>query len=204
MAKHPFDVENQKLNLNSRIVVGFERMAEVFRVMLWNHARETGLSPIQIQLLIFLDSHEESLRTVTHLAKEFNMTKPTISDAIKTLSHKELISKTPGAEDARSYSVGLTNKGRAIVTEVEGLTLPLERAVDQFSETERKHLYKLLTKLVFQLHQSEVIAVQRTCFACKFHEEKSGGHYCHFINRDLKDHDIRLDCEDFISAELNE
>ncbi|MEP1094568.1 MAG: MarR family transcriptional regulator [Cyclobacteriaceae bacterium] len=201
MAKNHFDIEQQKVDLNSRLVVGFERIAEVFRVLLWNHAKELGLSPIQIQLLIFLESHAIELCTVSHLAREFNMTKPTISDAVKVLVHKELITKIVGSGDARSYSISLSREGRKILKQVKGFTSPLEKSVDHFDTTEKKALYQSMTKLIFQLHKDEIISVQRTCFACKFHEKRDAGHYCHFIREDLKDHEIRLDCSDFVLAD---
>lgn len=201
MAKNHFNIEEQKVDLNSRLVVGFERIAEVFRVLLWNHAKELGLSPIQIQLLIFLDSHAVELCTVSHLAREFNMTKPTISDAVKALAQKELIQKIPGSGDARSYAISLSKKGIDVLKQVKGFTSPLEKSVNEFSTSEKEVLYQSMTKLIFQLHKDEIISVQRTCFACKFHERKEKGHYCHFIREDLKDHEIRLDCGDFVLAD---
>ncbi len=197
MTENPFNTEAQKIDLNSRLIVGFERIAEVFRVLLWDHAKELGLSPIQIQLLIFLDSHAIELCTVSHLAKEFNMTKPTISDAVKVLSQKELVTKVAGTDDARSYALILSNRGRNVIKQVEGFTEPLYRSVKGFSSEEKETLYRLLTKMIFQLNKDEIISVQRTCFGCKFYEKKEQGHYCHFIHEDLKDHEIRLDCNDF-------
>ncbi len=197
MTKNPFDPDIQRKDLSSRLVVGFERIAEVFRVLLWDHAKELGLSPIQIQLLIFIDVHPTELCTVSHLAKEFNMTKPTVSDAVKVLVQKELVKKVTGTGDARSYSLALSKKGKDVINQVGGFTQPLYRSVDAFSIEEKKYLYHLLTKLIFQLNKDEIISVQRTCFGCRFHEEKKAGHYCHFIKEDLKDHEIRLDCNDF-------
>jgi len=201
MGENHFDIEQQKVDLNSRLIVGFERIAEVFRVLLWNHAKELGLSPIQIQLLIFLESHHIELCTVSHLAKEFNMTKPTISDAVKVLAQKDLITKVPGQGDARSYAMTLSMEGTKVIKQVKGFTAPLEKSVNELETGEKEALYHSMTKLIFQLHKDEIISVQRTCFACKFHEKSEAGHHCHFIGEDLKDHEIRLDCGDFVLAD---
>ncbi|MEP5613241.1 MAG: MarR family transcriptional regulator [Cyclobacteriaceae bacterium] len=201
MAENHFDVERQKVDLNSRLIVGFERIAEVFRVLLWNHAKELGLSPIQIQLLIFLESHAIELCTVSHLAKEFNMTKPTISDAVKVLVQKDLITKVAGDGDARSYAMTLSKQGDQVIKQVKGFTTPLEKSVNELGKSEKEALYQSITKLIFQLNKDEIISVQRTCFACRFHEKKKEGHYCHFIKEDLRDHEIRLDCGDFVLAD---
>lgn len=199
MAKTPFDLEHQKVNLDSRLIVGFERISEVFRVLLWNHAKELGLSPIQIQLMIFLRSHTRELCTVSHLAREFNMTKPTISDAVKVLEKKELITKEVGPGDARSYSIALSKKGISIAKQVSNFTDPLEKSIKTISQKEKSLLYNSLTKLIYHLHKDGIIEIQRTCFGCRFYEKKKTTHYCHFIKEHLKDEEIRLDCDDFIT-----
>ena len=45
------------------------------------------------------------------------MAKPTISDAIKTLERKQLISKHYSELDKRKYSIALTKKGEAMASD---------------------------------------------------------------------------------------
>ena len=84
-----FNLDNQNAGLNSKIVAGLERLSQAFRTLLWEKAKEFGLSPIQIQVLIFIHYHSKEKSTVSYLAQEFNLTKPTISDAIKALEQKK-------------------------------------------------------------------------------------------------------------------
>ena len=88
-----FNLENQNANLDNKIVAGLERLSQVFRILLWEKAKEHSLSPIQIQLLIFIRHHSADKTTISYLAQEFNFTKPTISDAIKILEQKKLVSQ---------------------------------------------------------------------------------------------------------------
>ena len=88
-----FNLQDQNSDLNSKIVAGLERLSQVFRILLWEKAKEQGLSPIQIQLLIFIQHHSADKATISYLAQEFNFTKPTISDAIKVLEEKNLLKK---------------------------------------------------------------------------------------------------------------
>ncbi len=85
----PFNRKSQQEDVTSKIVVGLEKISEAFRSMIWEYAKMKNLSPIQIQILIFLKNHEAALCNVSHLAKEFNLTKPTISDAIKVFTEKK-------------------------------------------------------------------------------------------------------------------
>ncbi|WP_234859068.1 MarR family transcriptional regulator [Aquimarina aquimarini] len=57
--------------------------------------------------MIFCAYHKENLCTVSYLAKEFNITKPTISDAVKVLEKKEMIFKNNTSSDHRSYYISL-------------------------------------------------------------------------------------------------
>ncbi len=197
MANSVFNTSLQQTDTVSKIVVGLERISEAIRVLLWEHAKHHGLSPIQIQLLIFIRYHSEALCNVSHLAREFNMTKPTVSDAIKALEKKELITKKPGLSDARSYSIALSESGRRLVQSLEGFTAPLEKALLDFKSDEQNDLLKSITKLIYKLHKSGIISVQRTCYGCRFYEKKGRDHYCHLLKKDLTDGEIRLDCPEY-------
>ena len=78
-----FNLNEQNQKIESRIVVALERISEAFRVLLWNESKENSLSPIQIQILIFIYFHSLAKCKVGYLADEFNMTKATISDSVK-------------------------------------------------------------------------------------------------------------------------
>ena len=114
MKKSVFDLAHQNSSLESKIVASLERVSQAFRVLLWNESKEHSLSPIQVQLLIFLLHHSDQKRKVSYLAEEFNMTKATISDTVKTLEQKLFIKKEFEAHDARSYIIHLTEKGKEL------------------------------------------------------------------------------------------
>lgn len=191
-----FDPQAQKVDLESKLVLGLERLSEVFRVLLWEKAKETGLSPIQIQFLLFIQTHDASLSSVSNLSKEFHLKKPTVSDAIKSLFAKGLVDKVPGT-DARAYTLRLTKQGRAMVKQLEGFETPLKKGIRTLAGAQRMSLYESLNQLIFGLHQSGVIEVQRMCLGCRFHEEHAEGHYCQFIKRPLRKDQLRLDCTDY-------
>ena len=102
--KSSFDLNRQNKNTESKIVVALERISEAFRVLLWNESKENSLSPIQIQILIFIHFHTSEKCKVGYLADEFNMTKATISDSVRVLLAKELVIKETDPIDTRSLS----------------------------------------------------------------------------------------------------
>src|SRR3546814_20253589 len=105
-----FDLNEQNSNLDSRIIAGLERLSHVFRTLLWQKAGEERLSPIQLRLLVFIRYHAPDMNNVSYLAREFNVTKPTISDAIKVLGIKGLDRKS--FVEGKSVSVWVDLVGR--------------------------------------------------------------------------------------------
>ena len=71
-----------------------------------------GLSPLQVQLLIFLLYHPDRRKCkVGHLAAEFKMARATVSDAVKALLTKGLVEAEPDLADQRSFSSASLQKG---------------------------------------------------------------------------------------------
>lgn len=196
-SKSTFDPAQQQDDLSSKIVIGLERISQAFKVLLWNKAKEFGLSPIQIQILIFVAHHNSEHNNVSALAQEFNVTKPTISDAIRVLDKKSLIIKDHSSEDNRSYTILLSSLGNEVVKGTEHFAGNLTDFFDDVKPSEKEDFFKVLTKLVSRLNREGILTVQRTCFACKFYEKTGAHHFCHLLEKQLKHEDIRLDCVEF-------
>ena len=192
-----FNLEEQNKNLDSKIVAGLERLSQVFRILLWEKAKEHSLSPIQIQLMIFIQHHSQDKSTISYLAQEFNFTKPTISDAIKVLEQKKLIKKHTDSIDTRSYTIQLTAQGKKIVAETEIFANPLTEIISKSTKADKLVLWDNITNLITQLNQLEVISVQRTCFNCKHYSNIGKTHFCQLLNQKLQTQDIRIDCSEF-------
>jgi DNA-binding MarR family transcriptional regulator len=192
-----FNLTEQNLNLNGKIVAGLERLSQVFRILLWEKAKEHSLSPIQIQLLIFIQHHSAEKTTVSYLAQEFNFTKPTISDAIKVLEQKNLIEKFKDSNDTRSYTIELTASGKKIVLETENFANPITDIITKSSEADKLILWENISNLISLLNSQEIISVQRTCFSCSHYITKNKTPFCSLLNQKLLKKDIRIECEEF-------
>jgi len=192
-----FSPEQQAGNLSSKVVAALERLSATFRVLLWNEAKQHGLSPIQVQLLIFLLYYPEEKRTVTHLAHYFNMTKATISDAVKSLEGKQLLTRKITEGDSRSHSLHLSKEGKVMARKVERFAIPMLDVVSQLPEDKQAALLESLLQLIYQLNQAEVITPQTMCQNCRFYSQKNGGHYCNLVKSPLKAGDLRVDCPEF-------
>lgn len=197
MEKSIFNPEHQELDISSKIVAGLQRISEAFKVLLWDKAKNLGLSPIQIQILIFVAYHKTDLCNVSHLAKEFNVTKPTISDAIRVMDKKGLISKQYSSTDSRRYSIGLSQLGQGVIEETADFANPLQTQLQTTNQEELELLFGTLSKLIYQLNRSGILNVQRSCYGCKFYSKQGHQDFCKLLNKELLNTDIRLDCPEF-------
>ena len=197
MKKSTFNPEQQQKDISSKIVAGLERVSEVFKILLWEKAKLVGLSPIQIQILIFIAFHKQNLCNVSHLAKEFNVTKPTVSDAIRVLDKKGIIKKDFSSSDSRSYSISLSDLGTKIATQTYDFSLPLKKQIESFNPTELESLFGTLSELIYKLNRNGILSVQRTCYGCKFYQKNQETDYCNLLQKKLLNQEIRLDCPEF-------
>lgn len=195
MNKSAFDLDNQNSSIESKIVASLERISQAFRVLLWNESKEFSLSPIQVQVLIFLLHHSAEKRKVSYLADEFNMTKATVSDCVKTLEQKQLIEKQPEPNDTRSFIINLTEQGEDVAKKTSFFARQIQVPIDNLPSTEKENLLSSLLEVIQHLNQTGVISIQRMCLTCQFYDSENG-HFCRLLNQKLADVELRIDCEE--------
>jgi len=203
MSKSDFDLGNQNQSIESKIVASLERISEAFRVLLWQQSKMFSLSPIQVQILIFLLHHSEEKRKVSYLAGEFNMTKATISDSIKTLEQKKLIEKEYELQDARSYIIQLTKQGREIAEQTALFTKEIRTPINKLHADDKESLLLSLLNIIRSLNKAGVITIQRMCLTCSYYRPaKEGAHFCSLLNQRLHAADLRVDCPEHSPKEV--
>ena len=196
MNKSPFNLDQQNASTDSRIIAALERISQAFRVLLWNESKEFSLSPIQVQVLIFLLHHSEEKRKVSYLADEFNMTKATISDTIKALGQKGLIKKVAEPHDTRSYVIHLTKKGIDIAGKTSVFTRELQTPIAKLNPDDKENLLLSLIGVIHHLNKAGVITIQRMCVTCIHYKPASSRnpHFCKLLNKKLEGSELRIDC----------
>lgn len=186
------------MKLESKILNGLERLSEALKALLWEKAKTFGISPIQIKILLFVSNHRTEICNVSGLAKEFNLTKATISDSVNILLKKQYLIKDYSPSDKRRYNLLVSSEGTKLVDRLSEYASPISEELSTFNEDELIEVFDTLSKLIFQLNQRDIIQVQRTCFNCKYYEgNKKNKHYCTLMKFSLKKQEIRLDCKEF-------
>lgn len=191
-----FDPERHLTNVDYKIVAAFEKISEVFRVLLWTEAKEHKLSPIQMQLLIFIKYHSsDKHRRIAAMAREFNMTKATISDSIKVLELKGLIQRTDDMLDSRSFNFSLTDKGVNLTGMIENYTKPLDDSIANLPPQQKNELLASMLDTIYRLNQNGIISTQRMCYnCCHYNGDRKQAHFCNLLQKDLFVDELRIEC----------
>lgn len=200
-----FDLEFQHVDVDSKIAAALERLSQAFRVLLWEKGKRVKLSPIQIQILVYLYYHEHR-ETMGKIAREFRLTPATVSDAIKVLERKSLVSRQPLSEDRRVIYANLTTKGIKLAKQLSTWANEVRAVVATLPEEEKLVVLNFLMKLIESLQKSGIISVARMCITCKFfqpyaHAQNQAPHHCRLLDKPLAIAELRLDCPEHIPAE---
>ncbi len=196
-----FDPKAQISNPDLKIIASFERLGEAFRVLVWEKAKILGISPIQIQILIFVKFHNNKNCKVSYLAKEFCVTKPTISEAVKSLEQKGYIRRLTESTDTRSHTIHLTESGDWAVAQSENFANSMLSSVAKIPFAEKSVLLEQLLGVIAQLQQSGIISMQRMCYSCRYYQKNAEEHFCKFLNTSLQKSELRVDCEEYEAVE---
>lgn len=180
--------------LDKKIVAALERIAEAFRVLLWNEGKTAGLSPLQVQVLLFVSSYAPAQCRVTYLAREFNITKATLSDAVKVLETKGLVGRLPDPADSRSHVLRPTGTGSDMAAKFAGFADAVRSPVSGLPEGRKLELWQSLLAVIGSLQQAGVVTLQRMCFTCRHFGSEEGVPYCTLIGKVLEAADLRMDC----------
>jgi DNA-binding MarR family transcriptional regulator len=194
-----FDLFAQHDDVDIKLVAALERLSQVFRVRLREEAWERDLSPTQAQFLIYLLYHDVELRRVSQLAREFDLTKATVSDAVASLETKGLVQREQWPEDRRVVTLRLTPDGEKLATTLSEWADPVREQLEHFSPEEREAVMRFLIELIGSLQRSGLITVARMCVTCRFfrqdlHPGEASPHHCGLLDVPLGGADLRVDC----------
>lgn len=201
MMSSPFDPLQQENSLDARITFALERISLVFKSLLLEQGKQTNLSPIQLQILVFLLYHGPQKCKISYLATEFSLTKATVSDSVKVLIQKDLLKKIIDPQDSRSFSLNLTMEGEKQAKDAALMAAPMEQIIAKYSQDQKETFYRILFNTIQDLQINGLIPLQRMCFSCANYQSQNGKHYCKLLKKMLEDTELRLDCMDHLAVQ---
>lgn len=196
-----FDRTDQD-NLDRKIAVGFERITQLFKTLIWNESKRSGLSPIQIQFLTALAYERNTQWTIGEIASRFQLTPATVSDALTALESKELIVRTRSEEDKRTVFVALTPEGKRTARTVGKWLNVVQEQIAELGSGEKAVLLQSLIRLIAAFQKEGMIATKGMCVFCTYfrpnvHKSATAPHHCAYIDKAFGDAELRIDCPDY-------
>ncbi len=185
-------------DLDGKVLAALERVAQSFRVLQWQEAREHRLTPLQLQLLVRLLAHREGLYA-SQLARTLGVTRATASEAVTALLAKGLVERRAATGDRRRLLLSLTQRGREVAMRAAAWGEAARAALQQVPAPERAALLLFLMRLIAELQRAGVVTVARMCITCRFFRPDvapgtAQPHYCALLEQPLAVESLRVDC----------
>jgi len=184
--------------LDRRLLDAVERLGHGLRALAHRSARAAGLSALQQQTLLGIAGHPPARRGVGALAAEFDVTTPTVSDAVAALVRKGLVVRDT-APDARRRVLGLTDSGAAVAAALRGWDGPALEALRGLDEHDKGAALDVTLTVIAALVADGTISVARTCSTCRHfrpdrHRDRAAPHHCALLELPLSQAQLRTDC----------
>ena len=191
------DAGDRPADLPGKIVSALDRLARGQRRHRQAVASEHGLTPLQLELVMTLAAGPPPDPRVGLLARELNVTQPTVTDALLALERKRLLTRHSEASDRRLTTVALTAAGVRLVDALSGADQRLHDELAALDRSAQETTLEVLLTLIGHLVDTGIVDVARTCFTCRYHEQVEGrGHHCTLLDVDLPPAELRVNCPD--------
>lgn len=195
-----YSLTKQNASVDAKLFATLERLATLFKASTQQVSKRYRLTPLQLQVLLFVSEHQSDLCTVSYLAHELLVTKATISDSVRVLVEKDILRRHTNPNDSRAFSLSLSKKGKELYDTIKTDGAGLCYSASDLQEEQKVVLLDLLLTLLQKNFDRGAIPV-RTCKTCVHYAPTSEGFHCQLLNRDLSFADLRLDCPEHESNE---
>ncbi|MGB4268514.1 MAG: MarR family winged helix-turn-helix transcriptional regulator [Spirochaetota bacterium] len=187
----------QKLDEN--LIAILDKIADIRRSMLWKISENYNLTPLQIQILQYINGCSASKQiTPSDIVKNLYISKATASVALKTLQKKGMIHKNMDNSDFRSYNLTLTKKAKNILIRIEQSKRDIMRFLENMSSNDKKATFTVLTQLVTVMQNNGIIDYMALCINCEYCREiKPNTFQCTLTGRKFKYDGINVGCCNF-------
>ena len=184
-------------SLDAKIVGALDRAGEALGVLARRAAAAHGLSVTQ-RVLARLYAGPPPEPLTSELARELDVSDPTVSDALAALRRKGLVERSADPADRRRQVLRLTAPGHSAGTAVSRWTAPAEVATSGIPQADGEALLSALLDVLARMEAAGLISVTRACTTCAhFSRDKATGRpvlHCGYFGSALRPSDLRVDC----------
>jgi len=184
-----FEPQYRHDNKAARVAMTLFRLTQAIKKMTQSESDQAGLSPAQIQGLLFIYHTRSDVASVGNFADMIGSSHVTAVKIINGLMEKEFVQKDKHPSDKRITLLQLTEKGLVMVLRLQDWGSSLEEAVSQMSDEVLDHLELGLGSLASTLQKNGHLIVSEPCLGCMHFQPNCGDgnepHYCNLIKKYL-------------------
>ncbi|MFL1514103.1 MarR family winged helix-turn-helix transcriptional regulator [Pseudomonas prosekii] len=176
-----------------------ERLSSLTRVWFREHPLLAELQPIQLSALMYLARCNRYSNTPLAVTDYLGLTKGTVSQSLKALEAKGLLTKVQDVRDKRSVHLELTDSARKLI----GAVMPPEFLVTATRQmgSHAADLETLLLELLRTIQRGQDVPGFGLCHSCRFHQVSAQGPVCKLTNEPLSVREVDLICREFKQPE---
>ncbi|KGJ05354.1 transcriptional regulator, MarR family [Paracoccus halophilus] len=159
--------------------------------------RSAQLNAVQVVALEYLANANRFSRSPSHVADYLGTTRGTMSQTLKSLEAKGLVSEERLADDRRSIRYRLTEAGRAALRAANA-----DRCADTgMNDADQAMLERLLARSLADRVARTGTKMFGICRECRHHElRQNGQRYCHLLNVVLAEEEAEQLCHEQVPA----
>lgn len=191
----PYFEENTE-PLAARIATGLHKIGLAMKQQAWQQANDEGLSATQGQILAALATH--GALTSSELGQRLGVTLPTISDSVRVLVEKKLVTKSPDPRHPRASLLTMTKRGAQLGARARSWPEFMAAAVADLTAAEQRAFFSGVVKMIRTLQEQGLVPVTGMCVTCThFRPNVRPGpapHHCALVDAPLADDQVRIDC----------
>ena len=178
-----------------------ERISNLLRSETHLAGAKYALQPIQLSALHYLSRSNRYSNTPQAVTEYFGLTKGTVSQTLKALERKNLISKKTDEKDRRVVHMTLTQEGQKALDH----TLPAQIISKALKDLHEKEGAQLLAQLKSLLRSMQAINGMRTfgqCRTCRYNKKTGPNEFfCELTRETLSQNDVTLICREHENPE---
>ena len=182
-----------KQSTSFRIKELLDRIGRVSASQDW----EDNLNPAQRSVLTYLVSANQFSKSPSNIADYMCTTRGTVSQTLKALERKGLVSQSQSSVDKRSISYEITVAGEKAIESSTELDAVL-RAIDQKEGTILANSLEKLSRKFLEQREYRPFGI---CAECDHHTKSTKGAYCALLGVELsRDQSAKL-CHEYVSKQ---
>lgn len=194
-----FDPQYCQDSVPGSLTVKLYRIGQAVSQLLREKGQSHGLSPAQVQALLFLAYARTGIRTIGGLADRLGCTPATASGVADALERKGLAIRKPWPEDRRTVTLNLTQDGIAMVAQVDDSLVELENVVRKLPEAEQTTLLQAAGTIERGLAERGWVKIYGICRKCGYFEPglfgaDPGSSHCALMDTPVSDLDSYMEC----------